>query len=231
MLLPHAPAQPTNPIPESSLLKYNKPTLLYLRKFETNLRARKKFRNFDPSVGDYYGLYNVGTYSFCPFKVVWREIATDFMVSPVFAKKGSDGIDKVIIPNHKLMIIPVSSKKEALFVAGMLNSTVSRYTVLSYTITTQISTHVLNNIKVPQFDSEDSAHIAVVDIAKKCVKAAADGASAILSELDVELDEATRSIWGASSAEISSLREALGEIREALSQTKNESDEEEEDED
>ena len=67
------------------------------------------------------------------------------------------------------------------------NSTVSRYTVLSYTITTQISTHVLNNIKVPQFDPEDAAHSAVVEVAKKCVKAASDGESVTLSKLDVEL--------------------------------------------
>ncbi|HWE84569.1 MAG TPA: N-6 DNA methylase [Terracidiphilus sp.] len=231
MLLPHSPAQPTNPIPESSLLKYNKPTLLYLRKFETNLRGRRKFRNFNPSSGDYYGLYNVGTYSFCPFKVVWREIASDFMVSPVFTKSGLDGVEKVIIPNHKLMIIPVGSKKEALFVAGMLNSTIARYTVLSYTITTQISTHVLNNIKVPQFDPGDTAHKAVVDVAKRCVKAASDGESVTLSGLDVELDEAARSIWGASSGEMSVLREALGEIREALSQAKSESEEDAEDDD
>ena len=229
ILLPHSPQLPTNPISESSLLKYNKATLLYLSKFEESLRARKKFRNFDPSSGDYYGLYNVGNYSFAPFKVVWREIASDFVVAPVFTQKDSGGIERVIIPNHKLMIVPVRSKPEALFVAGMLNSTVARYTVLSYTITTQISTHVLNNIGVPEYDSQNAAHKAIVEVAKKSVKAAANGDLAKLSELDVELDEATRPVWGASSAEISALREALGEIREALAQAKGEEDEEDDD--
>jgi hypothetical protein len=69
----------------------------------------------------------------------------------------------------------------------------------------------------------------VVDVAKRCVKAASGGMSATLSGLDVELDDATKSIWDATSAEVSILREALGEIREALAQTKNESDDDEED--
>jgi hypothetical protein len=227
MLLPHSPQLPTNPIPESSLLKYNKSTLLYLSKFEESLRARRKFRNFDPSTGDYYGLYNVGFYSFAPFKVVWREIASDFIVAPIFPLKDSSGIERIVIPNHKLMIVPVRSKQEALFLGGMLNSTVARYTVLSYTITTQISTHVLNNIKVPQYDSDNAAHKAMVEVAKRSVKAAAKGDE--LSELDIEIDEVSRPIWGASSSEMNILQEALGEIREALAQVIGDEDDEEED--
>jgi hypothetical protein len=50
-----------------------------------------------------------------------------------------------------------------------------------------------------------------------------------LSPIDMELDEVSRSVWGASSAEMSVLREALGEIREALAQVKGDEDGEEED--
>jgi hypothetical protein len=216
ILLPHSPAQPTDPIPESSLHKYNKHTLKFLSKFETSLRARKKFRNFDPSLGAYYGLYNVGTYTFKPYKVVWREIASDFIVAPVFPAKDANENERPVIPNHKLMIVPVESKREALYLAAMLNSTMSRYTVLSYTITTQISTHVLEHIGVPQFDSSNTDHSAVVETAKKAARAAERGAC--LDDIDREIDDVTRVVWGATKAHVKTLREALGEIREALSE-------------
>lgn len=216
ILLPHWPEQPTNPIPESSLHKSNKHTLKYLSKFENELRARKRFRNFNPSVGAYYGLYKVGTYTFKPYKVVWREIASDFIVAPVFPVKDANGNERAVIPNHKLMIVPVESKREALYLAAMLNSTMSRYTVLSYTITTQISTHVLEHIGVPQFDSSNAEHSAVVEIAKKAAKAAEEGTA--LDDIDREIDDVTRLVWGATKTQVKTLREALGEIREALSE-------------
>ena len=158
ILLPHSPLSPTDPIPESSLRKYDKATYRFLSKFEGILSKRRKFRNFDPSGGTFYGLYNVGSYTFAPYKVVWREIATDFMVAPVFPIDMESGKERVVVPNHKLMMVPVKSKEEALYLATMLNATISRYTVLSYTVATQISTHVLNNVNVPQFDETDKVH-------------------------------------------------------------------------
>lgn len=227
ILLPHSPAKPTDPIPENSMYKYNRSTLKFLGKFEGELRARRKFRNFDPSSGAYYGLYNVGTYTFKPFKVVWREIASDFIVAPVFPLKNATGNQRVVVPNHKLMIVPVESKHEALYLAAMLNSTVSRYTVLSYTITTQISTHVLEHIGVPQFDPSNEDHSAIVEIAESAVIAAEQGSG--LEKVDNDIDDVTRPLWGATKNQVKTLQEALGEMREALSAVAGDETSEEED--
>jgi hypothetical protein len=226
ILLPHSPAKPTDPIPESSMYKYNRSTLKFLGKFEAELRARRKFRNFDPSSGAYYGLYNVGTYTFKPFKVVWREIASDFIVAPVFPQKDINGKERVVVPNHKLMMVPVESRQEALYLAAMLNSTVSRYTVLSYTITTQISTHVLEHIGVPQFDPFSAGHSAIVAAAERAATAAEQGRS--LEEADDNIDDVTRPVWGATKSQMKTIQEALGEIREALSEIALQESEEEE---
>jgi hypothetical protein len=103
---------------------------------------------------------------------------------------------------------------------------VSRYTVLSYTITTQISTHVLEHIGVPQFEASNSDHAAIVEIAKKAVKAAEKGTA--LDEIDSEIDDATRPVWGATKAQVKTLRDALGEIHEALAEIAGEESDEEE---
>ncbi len=218
IVLPHAPGIPTNPIPESSMLKYSKQTLNFLAKFEPVLSNRKKFRNFDPSVGEYYGLYNVGAYTFAPYKVVWREIASDFIVAPVLPLADGNGQERIVVPNHKLMMVPVGSEAEALFLAAMLGSTIARFTVLSYTIATQISTHVLNHVGVPQYDGNSATHGAIVNAARRAVAIAQSDDHDGLNEVEREIDEATRPVWKASAKQVEELRDALGEIREALAQ-------------
>jgi hypothetical protein len=226
ILLPHSPLSPTDPIPESSLRKHEKATYKFLAKFEKPLRKRRKFRNFDPSGGTFYGLYNVGTYTFSPHKVVWREIASDFMVAAVFPLDDGNVTERVVVPNHKLMMVPVKSKEEALYLAAMLNSTISRYTVLSYTVATQISTHVLNNVRVPQYDDTNEVHKAIAKLGARAVAAAGTNSLSALNAVELEIDEITRSLWGASVKEVKTLRSALSEIIEVLSQVaKSEEDE------
>jgi hypothetical protein len=109
----------------------------------------------------------------------------------------------------------------------MLNSTVSRYTVLSYTITTQISTHVLEHIGVPQFDPSNEDHSAIVEIAESAVIAAEQGSG--LEKVDNDIDDVTRPLWGATKNQVKTLQEALGEMREALSAVAGDETSEEED--
>src|SRR5206468_729406 len=83
--------------------------------------------------------------------------------------------NKPILVNHKLMQVPVSSWAEALFLSGMLNSAPARYVVLSYTVSTQISTHVLENVPVPEFSRKDKDHEAMVAYAEEAVRLAYSG--------------------------------------------------------
>lgn len=70
VVVPHSEESPTAPIPFSRLPKR---TRTFLATFEAVLSARRKFRNFDPSAGDWHGLYSVLPATFSPYKVVWRE--------------------------------------------------------------------------------------------------------------------------------------------------------------
>ena len=154
---------------------------------------------------------------------MWREIASDFMVAPVFPLR--DRTERVVIPNHKLMMVPVKSKDEALYLATMLNATISRYTVLSYTVATQISTHVLNNVRVPQYDDTNNVHRSIAKLGARAVDAASSNSVDALDAVEVEIDEVTRSVWGASASEVEILRGALSEIIEVLSQAAKSEDE------
>jgi len=147
------------------------------------------------------------------------------MVAAVFPLDDENMTERVVVPNHKLMMVPVKSKEEALYLAAMLNSTISRYTVLSYTVATQISTHVLNNVRVPQYDDTNEVHKAIAKLGARAVAAAASNSWSALIGVELEIDEITRSLWGASVAEVKTLRSALSEIIEVLSQVAKSEDE------
>jgi len=73
---------------------------------------------------------------------------------------------KIVIPDHKLFLVPCESEEEADFVAGMLNSSVINLLVASYAVSTGISTHILSRVPLPKFRNEDSTHRDIATSAK-----------------------------------------------------------------
>jgi len=78
------------------------------------------------------------------------------------------GERKIAIPDHKLFIIPCQSQEEADFVCGFFNSTIGDYLIRSYALATGISTHVLDRLPIPRFNSRSKGHIQIVESAHDC---------------------------------------------------------------
>ena len=104
---------------DEEYLKQSHPlTYKYLQRFEDQLTKRAAFRKyFCKKVGrgtrkrlepfaPFYSLYNIGEYTIEPFKVCWREQA-QFLTCAVVDSASVADIEKVIIPDHKLMFVPL----------------------------------------------------------------------------------------------------------------------------
>jgi hypothetical protein len=65
---------------------------------------------------------------------------------------------KIIIPDHKLFIIPCESAQEADFISGCMNSDAANFIVASYAVGTGVSTHILERVPIPRFDSKNELH-------------------------------------------------------------------------
>jgi hypothetical protein len=62
----------------------------------------------------------------------------------------------------KLMVVPCSSREEAHYLAAILNSgLVGRY-VGAFSLRLQISTHILDHLRVPAFDHGNALHRALI---------------------------------------------------------------------
>jgi hypothetical protein len=180
-------------------------TLAYLSRFKSKLVGRsgyKKYLEGEP----FYSIYNVGENTFAPFKVVWKEQSSEFECAVVSMLDG-----RAVVPDHKLMLVPFEDETPAHYVCAMLNSSASRFIVQAYTISTQQSTHILENIKIPKFDAKSEMHTHLARLSKKCHEKVTIGIS--VSDLEEQIDELAAELWGMSKEEQKDIKESLQEMR------------------
>ncbi|ABX03192.1 MAG TPA: hypothetical protein DEF47_12420 [Herpetosiphon sp.] len=112
----------------------------------------------------FYAIYNVGDYTFAPYKVVWAEMSGSLKAAVI-----SDGLvpyieqRKIIIPDHKIYFASFSSEKYAHFICALLNSSIIREFVDSFTIKLQVGT-IFKHLRLPKFDLENAEHLSLVDL-------------------------------------------------------------------
>ncbi|MCL4389206.1 N-6 DNA methylase [Candidatus Marsarchaeota archaeon] len=170
VLLPHENKKGThNAISEDTLkVKYTATYewLSYFKKilFETRKRNGKFF---DEKIDPFYALDNVGTYTFAPFKVVWKEQDKQ-MIACVISTKASEPLKKkLIIPDSKVLFCPLESEDEAHYLCAVLNSKPVTDLIEGYTLELQRGTDILENVKVPKFNDKDILHKQLSELSKE----------------------------------------------------------------
>ena len=133
-----------------------KQTRKYLNHYKKLLERRSTYR-LRQKGAPYYVVYNSGTYTFSPFKVVWAELSTTFEAAvfthsnvPLFG-------DRPFVPDHKVYFAEFSSEDIAYFVCGILNSTLVKEYVESHTIQIQVS-NIFKHLRIPKFEPKNPAH-------------------------------------------------------------------------
>jgi hypothetical protein len=213
---------------EEDVLKKRFPlTYGYFQNFENVLRQRAGFRKyFCKEVGKgankrlqpiapFYSLYNIGEYTLEPYKVCWREQARFFTCAVVESEKVA-GKTKPVIPDHKLMFVPLQSADEAHYVCAMLNSSTTVLIVKSYGVETQTSTHVLNHVRIPQFDQKHKGHQRLSELSKHAhnlAKQETETSRKELQKIETKIDEVAAEIWGITDAELRDIQFSLSDLR------------------
>ncbi len=110
-----------------------------------------------------YGLYDIGDYTFSPYKVVWKALADGMISSVISSITTNIGTEKLVIPDHNLLMIPLFDKLEAHYLCGILNSEIVNDFVTSY-ISWFYSSHILENIRIPSYDSKNENHRTIAEL-------------------------------------------------------------------
>lgn len=141
-----------------------KQTKKYLEHFKPLLENRSTYR-LRQKGAPYYAVYNSGTYTFAPYKVVWAELSTTFEAA-VFEEESVPLVgQRPYVPDHKVYFADFTSKEMAHFVCGILNSKMVREYVESHTIQIQVS-NIFKHLSIPQYDPTKARHVELVKLSQ-----------------------------------------------------------------
>jgi methylase of polypeptide subunit release factors len=214
-------------LPESTI-KIDFPNIYtYFIKFKKELEERSLYKLAGKDK-IWYGLHvNIGEYTFAPYKVVWKNIAGKISGKAEFsAAVLTPAYDKFlgrkeIIPNVKLMLIPIENEMEAYYVCSILNSSLTQLIVASYVIETGISTHVTENVYIPQFDRKNKLHLKLSELSKKAHELAKRYyeqndliAQEELKKVEEEIDKTIAELYGITDEELEEIKKCLRILKE-----------------
>jgi len=202
VLVTHLPGSRLNAIPVKVMQSAYPNAFRYLARFEDALRQRGgwEVRNL-MKTGPFYSMSEIGDYTFAPFKLVWREQGSNLDCAVVGSHEG-----KLVIPDHKLMMVPFEHEDEALYTCAVLNSSPAQLAAAAYVISIQQGTHILRYINVPLFDRTNPVHSQLSMLARHAHGGETEEA------LAPELDSATAQLWGIEPREMQEIRRNLSEI-------------------
>jgi SAM-dependent methyltransferase len=193
-------------------------TWAYLKRFEKELRERSGFqRYFTRKQGSqvietapFYSMFNVGEYTFAPWKVVWGRMGNRIEAAVV----------SNAIPQETISFVACNSEDEAHYIAALINSVAFQCAAYSYSQAggkSFGSPHILENICVRQFSSLDKNHQELSELSRRAhaIRASNDPtAEAGLKEVEAAIDRAAARAWGLTDDELTELRASLKELKE-----------------
>lgn len=220
IIVPHD-SKTGKPVPEHSLrVKYPK-SYSYFAHFKKDLEGRAIHKLWGKR-NPFYTLYDIGKYTFSPYKVVWKYISGkisgkgQFSVAVMEPVRNEKLGKKSVIPDHRIMTIPIENKEEAHYLAAVLNSSIMRLIVMSYTIETAISAHVMKNIQIAKFSSKDPLHLRLTELSieaheamKKYREDKNNKHKKEVAKIGLEIDNIVGSLYGINDSEMVEVKKML----------------------
>jgi hypothetical protein len=210
-----------SPIEEEELKVDFMKTYLYFLNFKKHLENRA-IQKLWGKKRPFYSVYDIGDYTYYPYKVCWKLISGkisgkgELEVALVSSVKDEFLGEKLAIPNHKIMFIPCKDENEAHYLSAVLNSSISQLIVMGYAIETGISTHVTNNVFIPQFNSKSLSHQKLSSLSKKAHELAKKyyeqndlQAQKELKGVEEEIDKVVAELYGITDEELEEVKKTL----------------------
>ncbi len=174
-----------------SLMKQKWPyTFSYLTEFKEDLLQRATFKKLHlQQKAPFYSQYNIGDYTFSPYKVVWKRMANDITAAVVSEIKTPYGY-KMIIPLDTTVIFPINNKFEAHYLCAIINSAPVRDFIKSFSSAGRGfgTPSVMEHVGIPRFDSKNKLHQNLSQLSQELHNLKAENKLDNIEKLEKEVD-------------------------------------------
>lgn len=146
----------------------NNPNLFrYFQTFESQLKKRSTYRTRMPKA-PFYSVYNVGEYTFSPWKVIWPEQPgnSGLPVAVVNTRRINGLGDKIVVPDHKIYFAEFNDPTLAYYLCGILSCSLVQKFVKSFHVMLQVG-DIFKFMRLPEYNATDERHVRLVDLAQE----------------------------------------------------------------
>ena len=194
--------------PESEMRVRWPKTYAYLKEFEPLLRQRPAYKKYFKPDAPFYTMFNIGPYTVAPYKVVWPEVSGTMRAAVSGPVEDRILGRKPSLPDHTLILVAAATEQEAHYVAGVMNSSLTRLFVESY-VALHPSPHVLEHFCLPALDQANPLHAQIAALAADAARLAAEDGPG-LAAVERQIDAAVAELFGLTPQELKALQEASG---------------------
>jgi hypothetical protein len=130
-------------------------TRSYFAAYERQLRVRSTYKGRQ-SRAPYYVIYDVGDYTFAPWKVVWAEQGQ--FCAAVAGREAVPLVgERPFVPDHKIFFADFTDRRRACYLCGLLNSPLVKEFVDAHVIPIQRG-NVFKHLTLPEYDPSNGDH-------------------------------------------------------------------------
>ena len=165
----------------------------------------------------FYTMYGIGEYTFAPYKVVWKRMASDLEAAVLSTVKTPIG-EKDAIPTDTTSLIPFTSEEEAHYVCAILNFSPVRFCVRSYSSAGRGFgvPSIVKHFRIPKYVKGNESHQEISELSKNAHALAKRyyeqkdlEAQEELKEVEGEIDKIVAELYGITDEELEEVRKAL----------------------
>jgi hypothetical protein len=183
------------PYPESWMLDHVPLTYAYLKPFEQVLLSRgsKVVRQFAEKT-EFYAMYGIGEYSFAPYRVTWKRMASR-MAAVVLSTLPTPFGRKTVISTDTTSFMVARNRTEAHYLCAILNSQVVDEFIRSFSSAGRGfgAPSVMEQLAIPRFDRQDRLHNRLAKLSLEAHVLVSRGQN--ITEKETRINEAVRQLW------------------------------------
>lgn len=140
-------------------------TRSWFKKYQTLLNDRSTYR-LQMKGAPYFAIYNVGDYTFKPWKVVWPEMSSRFYAAVVGSADVPVAGVRPFVPDHKVYYAAFDDKTAAHYLCGLLNTPMVREWVESHIVNIQVG-DVFKHMRLPEYSKANATHTALAKLVER----------------------------------------------------------------